>query len=168
MLTLLAKLLKVLNSDDSPSQLALAICLAAMIGIIPLNTPLAIFLLFIVCLVRVNLSLFLMSWGLFTLIAYLIDPASHALGLYLLETPSLNNLWQTAYNTSFWRLLGFNNTVILGSSVLALLLSLPLFFISRLLIGQYRSHILRWVKQTRLANWLNGGKLISLYQRLNN
>lgn len=167
MLTLLARLLKVLNSDDSPSQLALAICLAAFIGITPLHAPLAIVLLIVVCMVRVNLSLFLMSWGLFTLIAYLIDPISHAIGLYLLNVPSLNTLWQSAYDNDFWRLLGFNNTVILGSTVLSLLLSLPLFFGSRLLIGQYRSHILSWVMQTRLATWLKGGKLISLYQRLN-
>ena len=166
MLSLVAKMLKLLNSDQNPSQLALAVCFAAALGITPLSAPHNALLIFSLLLLRVNLSLFLLAWGGFTLIAYIIDPLSHYVGLALLQSDSLSGLWQSLYNTNIWRFLAFNNTLILGSSIISLLLSVPLFFISRSLIINYREHIMSWVSQTRLVTWLKGGKLFSAYNAL--
>jgi uncharacterized protein (TIGR03546 family) len=162
-LTIIAKLLKVLNSDTNPSQLALAVCFAAALGLTPLAAPHNALLLFLLLILRINLSLFLISWGLFTLIAYLFDPVSHALGLALLQADALQGLWQSLHSSNFWRFLGFNNSLILGSSVVSLVLAAPLFFISRRLITQYRDHIIQWVSQSKLGIWLKGGKLFSAY-----
>ena len=166
MLTIIAKLLKLLNSDANPSQLALGVCFAAIMGLTPLASPHNALLLLLVLLVRVNLSLFLLSWGLFTLIAYLFDPLSQALGSALLQAESLNALWQSMYNSNFWRFLGFNNTLILGSSLISFALSLPLFFISRTCIINYRGHVLQWVQKSRLGLWIKGGKIYSIYQAM--
>ena len=166
MLTIIARLLKALNSHVSPNQLALAVCFALLLGITPLTAPLNALLVFLLLILRINLTLFLVSWGLFTLIAYLADPLSHNLGLQLLNAEGLNGLWQSMYNSSVWRLLGFNNTLILGSTVLCLLLLLPLFFVSRFIVIEYRQHILSWVQQSKLGLWLKGGKVYGIYQSL--
>ena len=167
MLTIIAKLLKLLNSNVSPSQLALAVCFAAALGLTPLSSPHNILLVFLLLLLRINLSLFLLSWGFFTLIAYAFDPVSHSIGLALLQADALQGLWQSLYNNNFWRFLGFNNTLILGSTVVSLILTIPLFFISRLLIIKYRSHLLTWVSQSRLGLWVKGGKIFNTYQAFN-
>lgn len=167
MLTIIAKLLKLLNSNVSPSQLALAVCFAAALGLTPLSSPHNILLVFLLLLLRINLSLFLLSWGFFTLIAYAFDPVSHSIGLALLQADALQGLWQSLYNNNFWRFLGFNNTLILGSTVVSLILAIPLFFISRLLIIKYRSHLLKWVSQSRLGLWVKGGKIFNTYQAFN-
>lgn len=165
MLSIIAKLLKLLNSETNPSQLALALSLATIIGITPAASPHNIFLLFLLLFLRINISFFLVSWGVFTLIAYLFDPVSQSIGLALLQAESLQNLWQSLYNNNFWRFLGFNNTLILGSSVVSFLLAIPLFFISRWLIIKYRHHILKWIQKSRLGLWLKGGKIYNAYQR---
>lgn len=166
MLTIIAKLIKLLNSDANPSQLALGICFAAIMGLTPIAAPHNALLLLLVLLLRVNLSLFLLSWGLFTLIAYAFDPASQALGLALLQADSLQGLWNNMYNNNFWRFLGFNNSLILGSSIISITLALPLFFISRVLVVKYRNHILAWVQKSKLGLWIRGGKIYSIYQAM--
>ena len=85
MLTLIAKLLKALNSDDNPSQIALAVVFAAFIGITPLASPHNIIILLIALVIRIHLPMFILSVGLFTLVAYLIDPISHLIGLQMLQ-----------------------------------------------------------------------------------
>ena len=81
---------------------------------------------------------------------------------------SLQGLWGTLYQSSFWRLLAFNNTLVLGSTALGLVFALPLFFFSRWLVINYRQHILNWVQKTRFATWLKSGKLFVTYQQLAN
>lgn len=166
MITLLAKLLKALNADDNPSQIALAIVLAAFMGITPLYSPHNLIVLLAVLVLRVQLSMFILSLGVFTVFAYLLDPISDTLGLALLHAQSLQGLWTSLYNNDFWRLLAFNNSLVMGSVVLMLFLSLPLFFISRWLVTNYRQHILEWVQKTRLATWLKSGKLLAAYNGL--
>lgn len=166
MLSLIAKLLKLLNSDQNPSQLAIAICFAAALGLTPLSAPHNILVIFLLLIIRANLSMFLLAWGGFTLFAYAIDPISHHLGLALLQSDALHGLWQSLYNSNIWRFLAFNNSLILGSTLISLIISLPLFFISRSFIIKYREHVMRWVSQTRLGMWIKGGKLFGHYQSL--
>jgi uncharacterized protein (TIGR03546 family) len=164
--TLLAKLLKVLNSEDSPNKIALAVVLAAFVGFTPLTAPHNLLILFIVLLFRINLTMFLISFGVFTLLAYLLDPASHTIGLMLLQSDSLGDLWTILYNNTFWRLMAFNNSIILGSLVITTLIAAPLFFLCRFLVLNYRNVIMAWVKKSRLAIWLRSGKLFSAYSAL--
>lgn len=63
MLNFLAKLLKVLNSERSPGQLAAAVSLAAIIGMTPLYSLHNLFVLFLVLFFRVNLTVFFYSAG---------------------------------------------------------------------------------------------------------
>lgn len=166
MLTLFAKLLKILNADDNPSQIALAIVFAAIIGLTPLYSPHNALILLLVLVLRVQLTMFIISFGLFSVVAYLLDPVSDSIGLMLLQADALNALWTSLYNNNFWRFMAFNNSLVLGSVVLALSLSLPLFWLSRFLVTRYRQNILSWVKKTHLATWLKSGKLIATYNRL--
>lgn len=166
MLTLFAKLLKILNADDNPSQIALAIVFAAIMGLTPLYSPHNALILLLVLLLRVQLSMFIVSLGLFTVFAYLLDPLSDTIGLSLLHAPSLQALWTSLYNNDLWRLLAFNNSLVLGSAVLALALSPPIFWASCFVVTRYRQHILSWVRKTHLATWLKSGKLIAAYNRL--
>jgi uncharacterized protein (TIGR03546 family) len=141
---------------------------ALIMGLTPLNSPHNIFMLFLVLVLRINLPMFMVAWGVFTLFAYAIDPLSHQLGLALLQAPSLEVLWTNLYNSNFWRLMAFNNTLVLGSVALSLLLAAPLFFLVRWLVINYRQHILDWVRKTRLATWLKSFKVFAALNALNN
>ena len=158
MLSIIARILKVLNSETAPSQIAAAVILALFMGLSPLGSPHNLFLLLLVLVLRINLSLFLLSFALFSAIAWLVDPWAHSLGLWLLQVNALEALWTSMYNTGFWRFLAFNNTLVLGSLAMALILAVPLFFLVTFLVRNYRMHIMEMVQKSRLMMMLKGNK----------
>ena len=100
MLTLFFKALKALNSDYSPAQISLAVCLGMIIGLTPLGSVHnAIFFLFVL-MVRVNLGIFLLSLGLFSGVAYLVDPITESFGFWLLHLNAFERLWAYLYQSS--------------------------------------------------------------------
>ena len=166
MFHLLVKLLKVLNSEDSPAQIAWAICFAAVLGLTPLLSLHNIIILFLVMFLRVNLSAFILFSFLFAGVAYLLDPLFHSLGYQVLNTNALNGLWTALYNTSIGRLSSFNNTLVMGSLVVAMLAWIPLYFIALSGIAHYRRKFLPWVKKSHLMGVLKTSKFYRIYESL--
>lgn len=170
MLSILARILKVLNSETAPAQIAAAVILALFMGLSPLGAPHNLFFLLLVLVLRVNLSLFIVSFGIFSGIAWLLDPWAHLLGLTLLQTEALQGFWTALYNNDFWRFLGFNNTLTLGASVAALVLSVPLYFAVTWAVRNYRAHVLDYVSRSRLMLALKsnkwGRRFYSIYSSL--
>jgi uncharacterized protein (TIGR03546 family) len=164
MLESLAKLLKVLNSETAPAQISLAFCFAMVAGLTPLMSLHNLLILLLVLVIRVNLSTFLLGLALFSAIAYLLDPYFHQLGFELLTNQGLQEFWTTLYNSAFWRLERFNNTIVLGSLLSSLVAFVPVLLITNFLIRRYREHVLTCVRKTRLMQMLKASKFFNLYK----
>ena len=164
MIKAVANILKILNSESDPSQISLALCLAMFAGFTPFVSIHNLVVIFLVLILRVNLSTFLLSLAAFSALAYLLDPLFHRIGLALLTADSLQGLWTTLYNSSFWRLTRFNNSVLMGSFIFSLLLFLPLYFLINLAVENYREHFLSWVRKSRVMQALTASKFYSMYQ----
>ncbi|MFT5574971.1 MAG: hypothetical protein ACI89D_000483 [Bermanella sp.] len=167
MLSVIAKLLKVLNSDDNPAQLALAVVFALIMGLTPLMSPHNILILLLVLFVRVNLGFFIVSFGLFSGLAYLLDPLSNQLGATVLHSEGLQTLWTGLYQASFWRFIGYNNTLIMGSVCLSLIMAIPLYLAVIWALTRYRDKVRAKIAQSRLALLVKGTSLFKLYAALN-
>ncbi|MFT7185257.1 MAG: hypothetical protein ACI84K_000632 [Pseudohongiellaceae bacterium] len=168
MLTILAKLLQNLNSNQNPNQLALAVCFGLAVGLMPGFSLFLVILLILVCLIKANISMFLFIWGLFEAIAYVADPALHQIGYSLLTTESLQTIWVSLSQSSFWILTAFNNSLVMGSTVSILILWLPVYFMVRLLIRHYRDQIQGVFKELRIMQILKGSKFYHVYQTVGN
>lgn len=166
MLTVLARILKVLNSETAPSQIAAAVALACVFGMTPVWTLHNAIVLLLVLWLRVNLSIFIVAWGLFTVLAFALDPVIDAVGHALLTADALRPLWAGFYGTDLGRLSDFNNTVVMGSLVVSLLLVPVLWYATVVLVRQYRSRIRSWVQRTHLYQVLRGTRLFNLYQSI--
>ena len=164
MLKLIAKFLKVLNSDTEPGQLSLAFCLAMVAGLTPLMSLHNILVLFLVCILRANLAAFLLGFLTFTGVAYLLDPIFNQLGLAILTAGALKPLWTSLYNITLFRLENFNNSIVMGSLLFSLILFVPMYFLFNLLIAKYRDHLLRWVEKSRLMKFFMASKLYRVYK----
>ena len=164
MLRLIARLLAVLNSETNPSQISLGFCLAMIAGFTPLVSLHNLVVLLLVLVLRVNLAAFLLSLGVFSGFAYLLDPVFHWNGLQILTMPSLEGLWTSMYNCPVGRLSRFNNTIVMGSLVFSLVLFLPMYLLSNMLITHYRGHVLAWVEKTKLMQVFKASKLYQFYQ----
>ncbi len=166
MIKLLAKLLRVLNSETDPGQISLGLCFAMIAGLTPLLSLHNLFVLLLVFILRVNFAAFLMGLGLFTGMAYLLDPLFHQIGLAMLTASSLESVWTSLYQSVWWRLEHFNNSMVMGSLVFSLGLFLPLLLLSNLLIRRYRQHILAWVQKSKIMQMFKASKLFETYQSL--
>lgn len=166
MLRLIAKLLKVLNSESAPAQISLALTFGMIAGITPFWSVHNLAVLLLVCILRVNLSAFIAAVAVFSGVAYLLDPFMDNVGTGLLTDPSLQSFWTSLYNTTGWRITRFNNTLTLGSFVCAVSAAIPFFFISQVIIKQYRLRILAWVNRLRIVTWLQATPFYRLYRAL--
>jgi len=166
MIKLLAKLLRVLNSETDPGQISLGLCFAMVAGLTPLLSLHNLLVLFLVLVLRVNLSAFLLGLVVFTGFAYLLDPLFHSLGLAILTAPALQEFWTALYQSLWWRIARFHNSIVMGSLAFSLTLFVPLLLVSNLLIRRYRQHVLAWVQKTRIMQLLKASKLYQTYQTL--
>ncbi|MGC9324480.1 MAG: TIGR03546 family protein [Desulfomonilia bacterium] len=166
MIRLIAKTLKVLNSDAEPYQISLALCFAMIAGFTPLMSLHNVIVLLLVLLIRVNLSSFILGLAAFTAIAYLLDPLFHLTGLAILTAEPLENLWTSLYNITLFRIERFYNTIQMGSLVISLVLFLPAYFVFTFLILRYRASVLAWVRKSRIAQIIKVSKLYKTYESL--
>lgn len=163
---LLAKLFKALNSDASPWQLAFGIMFGMIMGLTPLLGLHSLLILFGVLFFRINLTTFILGWGVFSAISYLLGSTMAGIGESLLSNPSLVTTWTFLYNTSIGQLAQFYHTLTLGSLVLSLILSPFILVISKVLIVQYRQRLMVWVNKLKIIQFIKGSTLYQLYQAL--
>ena len=164
MIKMIAKFLKVLNSETEPGQISLAFCFAMILGLTPLMSPHNLIIVLLMLLVRVNLSACILGWIFFSGIAYILDPLFHRFGVFLLTGKALEGLWTGLYNITLFRLAQFNNSVVMGSLVLCLILFIPLYLLSNQVIRKYRDHVLAWVQKTRFMQAFKANKIYKAYQ----
>ena len=65
-----------------------------------------------------------------------------------------------------WRIERFNNSVVMGSFVVAAVAFVPLLLLLNLAIRRYRDHVLAWVKKTRIMQAFTASKVFELYQKV--
>ncbi len=166
MLKLIARLIKVLNSESDPAQISLALCLSMIVGFTPTYSLHNIFIFLIVLVLRVNLSAFILGYVLFSALGFILDPAFNFIGLKLLTSTTLRGLWDWMYNITILRVERFNNSVVLGSLVVSLLLFIPLYKVINVGILRYRDHALKWIQKTRLAKIIKASKFFKVYRSI--
>ncbi|MHB8845550.1 MAG: TIGR03546 family protein [Nitrospirota bacterium] len=166
MIKMIANLLKILNSDANPSQISAALGFGLISGLLPFFSPASLVVLFIVFLLRVNLSAYLLGTAFFSGLAYLLDPLLHRIGLLVLTAAPLEGLWTTLYNLTLWRVQKFNNSVVMGGLVFGILCFAPLVLLANALIRRYREHVLAWVKKSRLMQAFTASKFYDIYMKV--
>ena len=163
MLTVLAKLLKALNSEQSPNQLAMAVCLAAILGLTPLMSLHNIFVVLIALWFRVNLSILIVSYPLFALLGYLLSPVFESVGLSILQAQALVPMWESFFNTVIGRWSNFYFSGVIGSLIIAIASGVVLFPATRIAVAQYRAKWLAKFDQFKVTRMLKASKFWQLY-----
>ena len=166
-LELLAKLFKILRSGESPAQIAGGFILGMIPGLTPPMNLHNLLILILVIILNVNISSAIFAFILFSGIAYLMDPVFHSLGFYLLvDIPSLKDFWTTLYNTPVIGLSNFNNTVVLGSLIISVLLLVPVYFLMKKFVVVYRERLDSRMQKLKIVQFLKGSKIYSFYEKV--
>lgn len=162
----IAKLLKALNSDASPWQLAWGFTLGMIMGLTPMLGLHSVILLFVVLFFRINLSAFLVAWALFSLLALALGSFMAGVGETILSSASLVPMWTQLYSTTVGQLSQFYHTLTLGSLIVAFIISPILLVASKFLVVQYRGKVMVWVNKIKLVQFIKGSNFYRLYQAM--
>lgn len=164
LIKLIQSLFGALHSEGTPGQLALGIVLGSFLGLTPLlNIHNAVIFAALV-LLNVSFAGGMLGWALFVPIGFLLDPLFDWIGHRLLLAEGLRGVWTALYNTPVVPLTNFNNTIVLGSLVFAIVFAVPLFFATRLGIVRYRATIGERVRQSRFYKAVMASKAYNVYK----
>jgi len=164
---LLGKLIKALRSNAAPGQIAGGVVLGMFLGLTPLMALHNMIIVLLLIILNVNLSMAIFGFLLFSGFAYLLDPLFHSIGFYLLaDTPLLRGLWTEMYNIPVIAISGFNNTVVMGSFVSAIILSYPLFLFMKWFVVYYRENLETRIQKMKIVQFLKGSKIYGLYTKI--
>lgn len=166
MLTIIAKLFKLLNSETDPRQIALAICLALIVALTPIFSIHNLLVLLVVALFRVNMMAFIVAIIAFKPLGFILSPLTNSIGYTTLTNASLEPLWTSLYNVSAIKLTNFNNTHLMGGLVLSLILFIPLYFILKKLIIKYREKFMENFNKLKIVQIIKASKVYSIYKSM--
>lgn len=147
MLRPLATLVTAILEEESPRVLAASLAFGLLIGFIPKDNLLAPLLGVLLLALRFNLTLATASAAFFSGVAAMLDPIADALGRAVLTHPMLSPLWAWLYEIPLLPWTRFNNTVVMGSLLLALGLACPLYLAAHELVVRYRPLVAAWFQQ---------------------
>jgi uncharacterized protein (TIGR03546 family) len=109
------------------------------------------------------------SLGIFSGLAYLIDPLFHNIGFFIIvDLSSLRGLWTAMYNFPILALSKYNNTVVMGSLICSILLIFPMFFLTKKAVIAYRENIDVKMEKWKIVQVVKGSKIYSIYEKLKN
>ncbi len=166
-LQIVSNFIKILREGQTPQQVAGGFALGSIVGLMPGLSLQSLFVWLIIFVLNVNLSAAFLAATLFALVAWLLDPVFHQLGYWLLvDTESLKPFWTAMYNAPVAPLTRFNNTIVLGSLVGALVLALPAYVGMKRFVVAYRKTVGARVEKTRLYQIISKSSFYRWYERV--
>ena len=164
-LKLVQSLVKALHSEGTPGQVAAGMALGSILGLTPLVNLHNLVVIALICVLNVSVPGAVLGWALATPLGFALDPAFDWVGRWLLlESPALKPLWTALANTPVVPLTNFNNTVVLGSLVCALVLITPIYYGSRWAVRRYRETLGERVKQSGFYRAVTTSRLYGIYR----
>lgn len=168
LLKLLRSLFKTLHSDGSPAQLALGVALGAALGLTPIANAHNLFVILLLAVLNVSFAAGMLAWAVFVPIGFMLDPVFDRVGrMLLVDTAALAPLWTTWDNVPGLALANFNNTIVLGSVVVWLLLFAPIYFAARYGVLRYRATIGERIVNSKYFKLLQASQLYNVYRWFN-
>jgi uncharacterized protein (TIGR03546 family) len=165
LLKLLQSLVKALHSDGTAGQLAAGIALGSILGLTPLLNLHNAVVFGLIIILNVSFPGAMLGWAVFTPIGFLLDPLFDAVGrTLLLDVSALRPLWTALFNVPVVPLTNLNNTVVLGSVVIALALWVPLYFAARWAVARYRATIGERIRTSKIYRAITASKLYNVYR----
>ena len=159
MLNQLLKFIAALNSGTKPEELALAsvIAMFAAFTLTPFNF---LFYLFLILILNANTSMFFLMMLFFKAISLAIDPACDIAGYAALTAPPLAALFKNLSGLPVAPFTRFNNTLIMGGFMIAIIAAAPVWLGTRAFILYYRNNLQEKIEKAKIVKVLNLGGLI--------
>lgn len=141
---------KLLNSDTGTNQLAAGLALGLILGFSPMLSLQVLVAFVILFFFRIQIGAAFIAAFFFKFTAFLLDPVCDLIGRAVLEAEGLRPLFVSLYNMPLVPLTRFNNSIVMGSGLIAFLLAIPAFFVFKALIVKYRATVVARFRTTKI------------------
>ncbi len=135
------KTIAALNSNNRPGEVAAALTFGVLLGIMPSDNITWFTILAMTFFLKINFGAEMVMAAVLKPIAPLFDPFLDFIGYHLLTADSLSQLFTKLNSMPVMPFSGFSNTVVAGTIVSMAVLSVPLFFMFKLLLRLYREKV---------------------------
>jgi uncharacterized protein (TIGR03546 family) len=168
-MTLLLKQLfnfiKLLNSDKGTHSIAAGVVCGMFLGFTPAFSLQTIFVILVLFFFRIQIGAATISAAFFKILAYALDPLFDVAGRSVLEIDALNPLYTSLYNMPIVPMTRFNNSIVMGSGVIALLLSPFVYYGAKALIFKYREVVVTRIRGTAIWKAFTASTFYGWYQK---
>jgi uncharacterized protein (TIGR03546 family) len=117
-----------LLAHNGPDQLAAGFALGMVLGLVPKGNLIAVSLLVLLFSLRVNTGIGLLAAFAFSWVGPVLDPFADKLGAYVLNAPTMQSTYAAMFQWPLGPWFDFDNTVVIGSLVIGLYASYPVFW----------------------------------------
>ena len=150
MISYIVKLLKSLNTNSHPGEIAHAVAIGMLLGFMP-KTNVLWYLLFVFFLfVRVNKGAFLLTMLVASLLTRFFDPLFDSIGYVVLTFSPLKPAYAALLDIPFVAFTKFNNTIVAGSITFSLILYIPVYIVIRIFTKSWRTHLAPTLARSKL------------------
>lgn len=164
-LKIVQSLIKALNSEGTPGQVAMGIAVGSALGLTPILNLHTLLVVAAIALFNLSVPGAIVGWLLAVPVGFLLDPAFDQIGQWLLvDVLPLVPVWTAIYNTPVIALARLNNSVVLGSLVGWAVLLVPIFFLGRWGVGQYRAKVYPHLVKSKMFRAVRASKLYNVYR----
>jgi uncharacterized protein (TIGR03546 family) len=155
----LSHVVDALRATASARHLAVGAALGMLVGLAPKDNLTAVLLGMLVLAVRNNLAAAALSALVFSTISPLVDPLAHALGHTVLTIGALQGLYARVFDLPLIPWTGLNNTVVVGSLLIGLLLFYPVYRVVKYAVQRYQPSLAARLEKYRVWQILRGANL---------
>ena len=140
-ITWFAKVFVAINSNRKTSQIALAISFAFLLALIPKTNLFWITLFTITFFLKVNQAVEMVFLAVFSLFLDFLDIFLDRIGFAVLMVPSLGNFFTKLFNSPFFYMTKYYNSLVMGGLVVGLAMFVPIYFLTKYLVDVYRDKV---------------------------
>lgn len=156
---------QLLNSETGTNQLASGLACGLILGFSPFLSIQTLLILCLIFFFRIQMGAAFLSAFFFKFVAFLFDPVADSLGRAVLEAEGLRPLFTQMYNMPLVPMTRFNNSIVMGSMVVGLILVIPAFFLFRIMIVKYRATVVARFKGTKIWKSFAATKVYAWYTK---
>ncbi len=161
MISFIAKLLKALNANTNPGEIAHGIACGFLLGLMPKSNLLWYIIFIFVLFIKINKPAYLIMLAAGSSIAVLLDPLFDTVGYSVLTINSLYPFYARLIDIPFVFFTKFNNTVVMGSLVCGIILYIPVYVLGRIFVKAWRKYGVPAMRHSKLIKIINQIPIVS-------
>ncbi|EMB21067.1 DUF2062 domain-containing protein [Treponema denticola] len=132
---------RAINANAHPGDIAHAVALGLFLAILPKNNLTFTFLFFLSIFIRINKGAFFISFILFGFVTPFMDVIINNIGFWAVQLSFLRPIFIALENIPFVALFKLSNTMVLGGIIWGLILYIPVYILTRIIIAKYRKYM---------------------------